>query len=297
MPTLGDLKQVRYETPAPGVARIVMSRPEQRNAQGLEMTYELDRAFRHACHDDSVSVIVLAGDGPHFSAGHDLGDAQRYWPTAEESLGFWGQYQAPGWEGHYAREHELYLDITERWRNLPKPSIAEVQGACIMGGNMLAWACDLIICSINARFREQAADLGGNGVEFFAHPWELGVRRAKEWLFTGDWLTAAEAERRGMVNHVVPAAELTAYTLQLASRIAQKDRFALKLIKESVNAMQDAMGRRQAMSVAFALHQVAHLNNMLRYGVAIDVSKLPPELKERLLRLRDALPGAEGGRA
>jgi enoyl-CoA hydratase len=275
----GELTQVRFEVPAPKVARIVMNRPLQRNAQGVVMTYELEAAIRRACHDDEISVIILAGDGPHFNAGHDLSGALPLWPTVEQTIGLWGQYESPGWEGYYAREREIYLDMTERWRNAPKPTIAEVQGACIMGGNMLAWACDLIVCSDDARFREMAVDMGGPGVEFFAHPWELGIRRAKEWLFTCDWMSAADAYKWGMVNHVVPRAQLSAFTLELANKIAQKDRFTLKLAKEAVNAAQDAMGRRQAMHTAFVLHQVAHLSNRMRYGTAIDPSKLAPQLQ------------------
>jgi enoyl-CoA hydratase len=144
---------------------------------------------------------------------------------------------------------------------------------------MLAWACDLIICSDDAKFRDMGADMGGPGVEYLAHPWELGVRRAKEWLFTSDWLGAEEARQSGMVNHVVPRADLNRFTLELAERIAKKDRFALKLVKEAVNAAEDAMGRRQAMQTAFALHQVAHLHNMMRFGMVINPSNLQPSLK------------------
>lgn len=275
-----EFTQIRYEAPAERVARIVMDRPAQRNAQGTVMTYELDAAFKHACHDDQVSVIILAGDGPHFNAGHDLSGSERLMPTPEESVGLWGDYEAPGWEGRYSREKEVYLEMTERWRNAPKPTIAEVQGACIMGGNMLAWACDLIICADNARFRDMAVDMGGPGVEFFAHPWELGIRKAKEWLFTTDWITAEEARGFGMVNHVVPLDELGTFTLGLAARIATKDRFALKLAKEAINSAQDAMGRRQAMQHAFSLHQISHLHNMMRFGRVINPGNLSQSLKE-----------------
>lgn len=281
-PESAEFNEIRYETPVPRVARIVMSRPEKRNAQGIAMTYELDRAIKRACHDDGISVIILAGDGDHFNAGHDLSGVEPVRPTAEMAVGLWGDFSAPGWEGDYAREREIYLDITERWRNASKPTIAEVQGACVTGGNMLAWACDLIIAADDARFKDNTVDMAMPGAEYFAHPWELGIRKAKEWLFTSDWLTAADAERRGMVNHVVPRADLAAFTLELAQRIADKDRFTLKLIKESVNAAQDAMGRRQAMSVAFALHQVAHLQNVLMNGFPIDISKLHPSLQQSL---------------
>jgi enoyl-CoA hydratase len=275
--------QLLYEMPAPKVARIVMNRPEKRNAQGVVMTYELDDAIRRACHDDDVHVIILAGMGDHFSAGHDLSFSERAFPTVEESVGLWGQYGGPGWEGTYAREKEIYLDITERWRNAPKPMIAEVQGSVIAGGNMLAWACDLIVCADDARFKDNTgAEMGIPGAELFVHPFELGVRKAKEWLFTAGWLTAAEAERLGMVNHVVPRAELIEFTLALAMKIAEADRFALKLIKEAVNAAEDAMGRRESIKFGFALHQMAHLHHMLAHGFPIDITKLHPSVRQRL---------------
>jgi enoyl-CoA hydratase len=228
-------------------------------------------------------VIILAAAGDHFNAGHDLSMTERAMPTPEESLGLWGQYSGPGWEGSYSREKELYIDVTERWRNAPKPVIAEVQGTVTAGGNMLVWFCDLVVCADDARFRDNTgSEMGVPGVEFVAHPFELGVRKAKEWLFTGGWLSAQEAEKLGMVNHVVPRAELSSFTLDLAKKIAESDRYTLKLIKESINGAQDAMGRKQAMAFSFALHQVGHLQNMLRYGFPIDTSRLNPTVRGRL---------------
>lgn len=276
------LQQVIYEKPAPHVARIVMNRPEKRNAQGVIMTHELDAAFMQASHDEDVHVIVLAGAGDHFNSGHDLSGAEPTMPKVDEAVGFWGDYGGAGWEGFYSRERELYYDMTERWRNIPKPTIAEVQGACTMGGCMLAWACDLIVCADDARFTDTSADMSMPGLEWAGYVWEVGARRAKEWLFTAGIITAQEAERRGMVNHVVPREDLTRFTLELAVRIASKQRFALKLIKESVNAAQDAMGRRQAMSLAFALHQVGHMQNMLLHRFPIDISRLSPAIQERI---------------
>lgn len=285
------LTQVRYEIPCPGVARIVLARPERKNAQGVVMTYEIDAALAEACRDPEVRVIILAGDGDHFCAGHDLSGTERSMPDEGESRGLWNHFDGPGWEGFYAREHELYLDITERWRNAPKPTIAQVQGAVVSGGCMLVWACDLVIASEDARFRDNTPDMAMPGAEFFAHPWELGVRKAKEWLFTSDWLTAVEAERFGMVNRVVPNAELASATLQLAEKIAEKDGFTLKLLKESINAAQDAMGRRQAMSVSFALHQIGHLQNLLVRGFPIDTSKLAPSVRGKLDEMKVAGTG------
>lgn len=284
-----DYTQLIYEVPAPKVARIVMNRPEKRNAQGMTMTYELDAAFKRACHDDEINVIILAGSGEHFSAGHDLSGTEPMMPTVDQSRGLWGQFGGPGWEGHYSREKEVYLDITERWRNAPKPTIAEIQGSTIAGGLMLAWACDLIICADNARFRDNTGgEMGVPGVEFFQHPFELGVRKAKEWLFTADWLSAQDAEKRGMVNHAVPQAELSRFTLDLAKRIADKNPFTLKLLKESVNHAQDVMGRKEAMNYSFALHQIGHMQNMLSHGFMIDITRLSPSVRAHLERRKEA---------
>ena len=275
--------QVRYETPAPLVARIVLDRAEKRNAQGTTMTYQLDAAMRRACLDEDISVILLAAEGDHFCAGHDLSMRDDCPPGSDSNRSLWGEQGAPGWEGLYSREKEVYLEITERWRNAPKPVIAEVQGSVVAGGLMLMWMCDIIVCSDDARFRDNTgAEMGVPGVEFFNHPYELGVRRAKEFLFTGGWLSAADAHACGMVNHVVPRAELSARALELAIRIAGTNRFALKLIKESINTAQDHMGRRLAMQTSFANHQIGHLQNMLLHGWPIDISKLPDGLRRNL---------------
>ncbi|WP_337187495.1 enoyl-CoA hydratase [Phenylobacterium sp.] len=275
--------EIAYERPEPGVARILMNRPDRANAQGVAMTYELDRAFQRACRDPEVHVIILAGAGKHFNGGHDLGG--RGQPDPREGRSLWGEFDGPGWAGSYAREREIYLDITERWRNAPKPTIAEVQGACIAGGLMLAWACDLIICSDDARFRDNtAADMAIPGVEFFHHPMVMNVRKAKEWLLTGDWMDAETALAVGMVNHVVPRAELPDFTLGVARKIAATNPFTARLVKEAMNQAQDAMGRRAAMSAAFSLHQMGHMQSLLTNGLPIDPSKLPASVREKLPR-------------
>ncbi|MDO9489687.1 MAG: enoyl-CoA hydratase-related protein, partial [Sphingomonadaceae bacterium] len=134
----------------------------------------------------------------------------------------------------------------------------------------LIWPCDLIVAAEDALFSDNTVSMGMTGVEYFGHPWELGPRKAKELLFTSDWLTAQDAQRLGMVNQVVPAAELETFTLALATRIALKPLFALKLAKESVNAAEDAQGRHAAMQTAFALHQLGHSHNMQVHGMPID---------------------------
>lgn len=292
----GRRLQVRYETAAPKVARVVLDRPEKRNAQGTIMTYDLDAAMRRACQDDEISVIILAAAGDHFCAGHDLSGTEASAPSPDDRVSLWGEYGAPGWEGLYTREKEVYLEITERWRNAPKPVIAEVQGSVIAGGLMLMWMCDLIVASEDARFRDNTgSDMGVPGVEFFNHPYELGVRKAKEFLFTGGWLTANDALACGMVNHVVPPDQLSAKALELAISIAHTNRFTLKLIKESVNNAQDNMGRRQSMQASFANHQIGHLQNMLLHGFPIDVSRLPESVRVHLKKSIKNLNAALGG--
>src|ERR1700751_5617620 len=194
------------ERPDPRIARIVMNRLEARNAQNLQMTYDLNAAFDQAVQDDAVKVIILAGNGPHFSSGHDLRPGGKNAAGIDfPPIGNWGGFAEPNAHGRFAREQEIYLQITRRWRNLAKPTIAEVQGKCIAGGLMLAWACDLIVASETAAFQDPVVAFGICGAEFFMHPFELGVRRAKDWLFTSDWLTAAEARDIGMVNRVFPS--------------------------------------------------------------------------------------------
>ncbi|HEY8570987.1 enoyl-CoA hydratase [Phenylobacterium sp.] len=267
---------ILYETPAPQVARLVLNRPDARNAQDTRLLYDLNDAFDRAARDDGVKVIVLAASGPHFSSGHDLreGGAIAEQMAPFETVGTWCGFGCAGAEGRMAREKEIYLGLSERWRNIPKPTIAAVQGKCIAGGLMLAWPCDLIVAADDAQFADNTVAMGVGGVEYFAHPWELGPRKAKELLFTSDWLTAQEARALGMVNQVVPAAELEAFVLALAQKIATKPLFALKLAKEAVNAAEDAQGRVQAMGAAFALHQLAHSHNMQVHGMPVDPAGL-----------------------
>lgn len=263
---------VLYETPAASVARIVLNRPESRNAQDTGLLYALNEALDRAARDETIKVIILAASGPHFSSGHDLREggtiAEQMAPF--DPVGTWCGFGCAGAEARMAREKEIYLGLSERWRNIPKPTIAQVQGKCIAGGLMLAWPCDLIVAADDAAFCDNTVGMGVGGVEYFGHPWELGPRKAKELLFTADWLTAQEARMLGMVNHVVPAADLWDFTLALAARIAAKPMFALKLAKEAVNAAEDAQGRGGAMNTAFALHQLAHSHNMQVHGMPVD---------------------------
>ena len=266
-----DDHTILYEVPAPKVARIVVNRPEKRNAQSYRLLYELNRAFDAAAQDNDISVIILAAAGNDFSSGHDLRDTDRMQAFEDyDTVGTWCGFGCAGAEGRMAAEKEMYLGLSERWRNIPKPTIAEVQGRCIAGGMQLIWPCDLIVAGDDASFKINPMEMGVACAEFFHEPWELGIRKAKELLFTADVFSAEEAHRLGMVNHVVPVDELQSFTLALASRIAEKQLFALKLAKEAVNAAQDHMGRATSLHVGFAYHQLCHSHNQEVYGLPID---------------------------
>lgn len=246
-------------------ALLTMNRPRYRNAQNVRLTHALDAAFVRAVADDTVAVIVLAGAGDHFSAGHDIGtperDIQEPFPRIATT---WYDHQGRGGsEELFVRESEAYLGMCRRWRELPKPTIAMVQGACVAGGLMLAWTCDLIIASEEAFFADPVLRMGIPGVEYFAHPFMMSPRKAKEFLFLGERVTAAEALAMGMVNRVVARRDLEAQTLAVADRIGTMPRFALALTKKAINQAEDRMGLRDAMDATFALHQLAHAHNAL----------------------------------
>jgi enoyl-CoA hydratase len=277
-----------YETPDDGIARIVLNRPETANAQNTAFLYELNAAFDRAAHDDDIRVIILAANGKHFSSGHDLGETNAHAKMDEhQTVGTMCGFGCAGAEAQMSREEEIYLGFSERWRNIPKPTIAAVQGKCIAGGLMLAWPCDLIIATDDATFTDPTVSFGVGGVEYFAHVWEVGVRKAKEMLFTSDSLSAQDALRLGMVNQVVTREELAEATLTMARKIASKSRFALKLTKKAINASQDAQGRDIAMQNAFHLHQLAHTHWLKLYDMMMDPSGLP-EATQRALAARRA---------
>jgi enoyl-CoA hydratase len=257
-----DAEVVRYEVDGP-VATVTMNRPEYRNAQNSAMTYALDAAFTRAVDDDEVKVVVLAGEGKHFSAGHDIGTPGRDVDVSFErkAVLWWDHVGKVGGDQRYAREMEVYLGMCRRWREIPKPTVAMVQGACIAGGLMLAWVCDLIVCADDAFFADPVVRMGIPGVEYFAHPWVLGPRAAKEFLFTGDRFDARRALELGMVNRVVPRDSLRDETFAMAGRIARMPRFGLALTKRAVNQAEDQMGLRAGMDSVFGLHHFAHAHN------------------------------------
>ena len=230
------------------VRRILLAREAQRNAQSQQMLDELDAAFAEAAGDASVRVVVLGGKGAHFSAGHDLKQAQ-----AERS-----NFTV---EQRWAYEGLRYFDYCMRIWDFPKPTIAQVQGACVAGGFMLANMCDLVVASESAYFSDPVGHtLGAAATEVLIHPWVMGVRKAKEMLFMGSRISAAEALQIGMVNHVVSDAELSDHALKVAQQIAKAPPFGLHLIKRSLNRTLDTQGMRAALAAHFDTHQLSHLS-------------------------------------
>lgn len=264
-----EFTEIRYERPAEGVARITLARADTRNAQDRKMLYEINAALDVAMHDDGVKVVIMAADGPHFSSGHHLGDRSQVGDHGRPVMGV-GGYDLPGAEGWMAQEQEIYLGFCWRWRNLPKPTIVQVQGKAIAGGLMLVWPFDLIVASDDAEFSDPVVAFGVNAHEFFVHVYEVGHRKAKEMLFTGDALGAAEAKQLGMVNHVVPRAELEGFTLTLAEKIAKRPSIGLKLAKMAANQSLDAQGMWSAVQAGFALHQIGHTHNLALHGIRVD---------------------------
>lgn len=246
MPEHGGFQDIEYQTVGP-VAFILHARPEARNAESKRLLDELDKALADAVADETVRVIVIGGRGDHFSAGHDLKEAQR-------------ERQDFTVEQRWAYEERRYFDYALRIWDCPKPTVARVQGACIAGGFMVANMCDLIIASDDAFFADPVVrTLSAAAVEVLVHPWVMGLRRAKEFLYTGERMTAAEAHAIGMVNHVFPRADLDAETQAFAEKIAETPPFALKLIKRSLNRTFDAQGFRTALSAHFDTHQLSHV--------------------------------------
>jgi enoyl-CoA hydratase len=264
-----EFKAVIYEQPSERIVRIVLNRPDKANAQNLQMLYDLNTALDKAAADNDVRVIIVAANGKHFSSGHGpMGGSDDYSlqdVAISTSLGF-GQ---PGIEGHWAFEEEVFFGLCWRWRNIPKPTIAEVQGKVIAGGLMLVWPFDLVVASEDATFQDPVVAFGVNGVEYFGHPWEFGVRKAKEMLFTGRAITARTAKEIGMVNRVVPRARLADETMEMAEEIAKQPMMGLKTAKESVNQMQNDQGLYSALRSAMTLQQLSHAQNNIVHKIPV----------------------------
>ncbi len=255
-----DYQFLTYETFDEGtIARILLDRPEARNAQNRGMLVELGEAFLAAEADDRVRVVILGGTGPLFSAGHDLGSKQAVQEYANHPTWKINGATRAGTEKRMLQEWHYYFENTRRWRNLRKITVAQVHGPVYAAGLMLAWACDLIVGSDDTVFADVVGTrLGMCGLEYFAHPWELGPRKTKELMLTGDSIDVDEAYRLGMVSKVFPRGRLEEDTLAFARRIAQLPTVTALLIKESVNETLDNQGFYNSLNACFNIHQLNH---------------------------------------
>ncbi|QIX53761.1 enoyl-CoA hydratase [Rhodococcus sp. DMU1] len=278
---------IRYETVGAGnIARIVLDRPETRNAQNRGLLVELDDAFRRAEQDDSIDVIILSGSGAGFSSGHDMGSEiaaleELPGPHQHPTFGIDGGTAESHVERRMRQEWHYYFECTRRWRELRKITIAQVHGKVISAGLMLMWACDLIVAAEDTLFADVVAvRLGMPGVEYMAHPFELGPRRAKELLLTGDAIDAEEAHRIGMVSKVFPGEELDEHTVEFAERIARRPAMARLLIKDSINGAVDAMGFQESLRHSFGLHQLGHAHWTALHDDKFPAGKPGPDIED-----------------
>lgn len=266
-PTYETDQPVTYDV-AQGVARITLARPAYHNAQNAQLLTALDAAWTRAIADDSVGCVLLRAEGQNFSAGHDIGSPGRDvdLPLTQRRYLLGDHTTRAGAERAYVREHELYLGLCRRWRESSKPAVAAVQGACIAGGLMLAWACDIIVAADNANFSDPVLRMGVPGVEYFAHAFEMHPRVAREFLYLGDKMTAERAYSLGMVNRVTTAELLDEEAMAIAVRIAALPRFGVSLAKRAFNLQEDMAGKRDTMEAVFAMHHLAHSHNDMVTG-------------------------------
>jgi enoyl-CoA hydratase len=215
------------------LALISLNRPGKLNAINSKMVAELNQALDFAEADDAIRVILLAGEGPAFSAGFDLesGDAD-------------------GGEDAVRAELEEDFDIIMRFWNSPKPTVAAVHKYCLGSAMEMAVACDVTIAAEGCRFGAPEVRFG-SGIVAMLLPWFCGPKKAKELLLTGnDRVTSTQAESWGLVNRVVPVEGLLNEAKALALEIANNDQLAVKMTKKAINRTFEIAGMKEALQEA-----------------------------------------------
>ncbi len=241
--------QIIYE---PGeVARIKLNRPRCYNALSRILLDEMDVAFKQAAASELVKVIVVSGEGKHFSAGHDLG-------TPEELADRITYPRADG-ISQYIESRRRFVEMGLRWRNLNKPTIAMVQGYCIFGGWMVATAMDILFAADTALFLP-------SHFQYFSVPWDINPKKTKEVLFEHRFMTSTEARDQGFVNRIFAENKLEEETLAYARRVAENDPLRLRFIKQSVNHMMDTMGFSQEIEADFQTYFIRENINLIKRG-------------------------------
>jgi enoyl-CoA hydratase len=236
-----------YETVEERVFRITLNRPEKLNAMSERLLSELDSALLEFERDPAASVLVIRGAGRAFSAGYDLS------PRRTD-----GAASAP----HTVTEDRWELrKLVERWQrlwNLPKPTIAQVHGYCLAGATELAGHCDLVFAADDAQFGHPAGRTLGVLPTLSMWPYLIGMRRTKEFLFTGDSMSAAQALEYGLVNRVAPRDRLEQEVASYARRVAQVPLDMLTLHKAATNRFFELMGVYAAEQSAADFDAIAH---------------------------------------
>jgi enoyl-CoA hydratase len=240
-------KHIKYEVENK-IARVILNRPEQRNVQSTILLEELDHAIAQAGADRKVNVIVLSGEGPAFSAGHDLGTAEEMEHRKEFPI-------EEGVRGIFERSWRLYVDMHLRWRNISKPMIAAVQGYCIFGGWMVASTADVIFAADDALFL-------GAAFQYFGVPYDVHPRKVKEILFQSRFVDAEQAKELGLVNRVVPRDQLMDEVMAYAADVAQNDPFDMRTTKLAINQALDAQGFTAHIMNSHSTYIVRRLGSM-----------------------------------
>jgi naphthoate synthase len=243
----GEYEDIRLDHSPEGIAKITICRPEVRNAFRPQTLIEISDAMTIAREDPEVGVVVLTGEGPDaFCSGGD-----------QRVRGDSGYLTEPGRAGAVGRFHVTDLQI--QIRRLPKPVVAMVAGYAIGGGHVLHLICDLTIAADNAKFGQVGPKVGsfdgGYGAGLLAQM--VGVKKAKEIWFLCNQYSAQEAREMGLVNTVVPLAELETTTVAWCRRMLTMSPFALRLMKASFNAPEDGLA---------GIQQLAHDANLLFYS-------------------------------
>ncbi len=232
------------------IATVWLNRPRYRNAQSRILLDEMTDAFRQLDYDNEIKVIILAGRGEHFSAGHDLGTPEEKEDAATKPFG-------DGTLARVNRSWHLFIENSLRWRDVKKPTIAAVQGYCIYGGFMIASCMDLIIASEDAKFLP-------SHLQLFSAPWDLGIRRSKQILFENRFIPAAEAMDLGLVTEVTPTGRHYEAAVTQAEKFAENSLMTLRMLKHSINAAQDAMGYRQSIEATHSNYMMLEMSENIR---------------------------------
>ena len=243
------------------IATLTLNRPQARNALDLVMRREVIGALDDIENDPSARVVILTGAGGHFCAGGDVKSMQP------------GSTAADG-RARVEALNRLVMRLVE----FPRPVIAMVDGFAVGAGCNLALCCDVIVASDRAKFGEVFAKIGlvPDGGGSWLLPRLVGLARAKELIFTADIFDAAEAARIGLVNRVVPAAELTAVTRALAARIAQGPTKVQAMAKHMLNRAASS-DLRSALDVEAFSQAIATTGTEHREGLAAFFEKRPPK--------------------